>query len=176
MATRMALSVALAATFLFSGQSAARAYTTTGCAWDSFTIYIDYRYVNGNFRTAFQQAASNYRNSTHVKVYPSDQSGNAYTAQNSNYGATGWEGYSNWSCLFGTTHSANSRLNQYYLSGSESVTRLKVVWLHELGHGLGLGHVSVLQRVMYPSASQAYFAGVTALTSDELNGIYNIYG
>jgi predicted Zn-dependent protease len=60
-------------------------------------------------------------------------------------------------------------------SSNSHVPRLKVVWLHELGHSIGLGHVSTLKRVMYTSASDAYFAGVTSLTSDEIAGVNSIY-
>lgn len=73
-----------------------------------------------------------------------------------------------------TTHSATSRLNQYYL-GSAVTARPKVVWLHELGHGLGLNHVTPVYHVMYSSATTAYNYGVRALTADEINGIDTIY-
>lgn len=78
-------------------------------------------------------------------------------------------------CPFWVTTSSLSRLNIYYLHGTEPINRLKVVWLHEIGHGLGLDHVTVLHRVMYKSASAAYFDGVTALTSDEISGINHLY-
>ncbi|PZQ87396.1 MAG: hypothetical protein DI534_14365 [Leifsonia xyli] len=42
--------------------------------------------------------------------------------------------------------------------GAAPINRLKVVWLHEFGHGLGLDHISVNTRVMYMSASTAYFS------------------
>lgn len=152
----------------------ASAYTTTGCKWSSSTLRIDYRYVNGNFRTAINQAVANY-NATDVTLSTVDTSGPAFTAQNANYGATGYEGQASWSCLLGKTNNAQIRVNQYYLSGLEPIARLKVVWLHEIGHGLGLDHVTPTARVMYTSASSAYFAGVTALTTDEYNGINALY-
>jgi len=154
----------------------ASAYATTGCSWRDLFLYIDYRYVNGNFRTAFQQAASRYTYSTDMDLYPSDSGGNSFTAEHSNYGATGWEGYSTWSCnWFSRTTAATAKLNQYYPSGFEPITRLKVVWEHELGHGIGLAHVGTVQRVMYSSASDAYFSGVTDLTFDEINGVNALY-
>jgi len=70
--------------------------------------------------------------------------------------------------------SVSVKSNDYYLGGA-SVTRMKVVWLHEIGHGLGLDHVGTVKRVMYKSASDAYNAGVTALTDDEISGINKLY-
>jgi predicted Zn-dependent protease len=153
----------------------ANAYATTGCKWPTGALSINISYVNGNFRTAINQARSNYTSATDVDLTTTDSSGPTFTAANSNYGATGWEGQASWTCLFGTTTAVQARLNQYYLSGSEPVTRLKVVWAHEIGHGLGLDHVSTVARVMYTSASAAYNAGVTGLTSDEINGINALY-
>lgn len=160
---------------LSSPPQTANAYTTTGCKWSTKNINIDIRYVNGNFRTAIKSAITNYYNSTDVKPRAVDASGNSFTARNASYGANGWEGYATWTCVLGNTLSVDAKLNMYYLSGTEPVTRLKVVWLHELGHGFGLDHVTNNKRVMYTSASQAYFNGVTALTSDEVNGINYLY-
>lgn len=168
--TVAALAVVLAAV----GVAPANAYTTTGCDWGTIHIKVDGSYSNGAFSTALSQAISNYYNSTVLYLTRQDSSGNSFKALNTNYGATGWEGNTSWSCLFGTTHSAQAKLNQYYLQ-SAPTARLKVVWLHELGHGLGLGHVSSAYRVMYTSASTAYNNGVRSLTSDEINGINTIY-
>lgn len=155
--------------------SPAQAYTKTGCKWSTGTLNIDYRLVNGNFRTALNQATNGYNAYTDVNLTTVDSSGPSFTAQNTNYGATGWEGQASWSCPFGPTNNAQIRVNQYYLSGLEPVTRLKVVWMHEVGHALGLSHVSTVARVMYTSASAAYNAGVITLTSDEIAGINYLY-
>ncbi len=168
--TAMAIAVSLVAL-----PNAAFAYTTTGTKWPNGSLQIDWRYVNGSFRTGLSDAVSNYNGSTDVSLSAVDQSGPTWTATNTNYGATGWEGQANWASFFGTTTSCSMMLNQYYLSGTEPVTRLKVVWAHEAGHCLGLDHVSDSSRVMYTSASQAYFNGVTGLTSDEIDGINSLY-
>ena len=72
------------------------------------------------------------------------------------------------------TLNSSMHLNTYYLSAA-TPKRLKVVWAHEMGHSLGLGHVPELKRVMYSSASSAFNAGVEALTSDEVSGINSLY-
>ena len=153
----------------------ADAYATTGCKWSTKNINIDIRYVNGNFRTAIKKAITNYYNSTDVKPKAVETSGNSFTARNASYGANGWEGYATWTCVLGNTLSVDAKLNMYYLSGTEPITRLKVVWAHELGHGFGLNHVSNDKRVMYTSPSTAYNNGVTGLTSDEISGINSLY-
>lgn len=131
-------SVALPTTAVLSVPQVANAYTTTGSKWPATSLRIDYRYVNGGFRT-------------------------------------GLNSYANWSNFLGATTACNMRVNQYYLSGSEPTARLKVVWAHEAGHCLGLNHVAESNRVMYSSASRAYFNGVRGLTADEINGINALY-
>lgn len=156
--------------------TAALAYTKTGVSWTTGNLTIDYRYVNGNFRTALNNSNSNYNAATHVYLKTTDTSGPAWTASNNNYGATGWEGQATWSSdIFYHTYACNMQLNQYYLVGTEPLTRLKVVWEHESGHCLGLDHVSSATHVMYTSASQAYNNGVRGLTTDEINGINTMY-
>jgi len=152
----------------------ASAYTTTGAKWPATDIQINYSYVNGDYRSGFTSAVGNYRLATDVNLTGTLDSGPTFTARNTNYGATGWEGQADWTAPFGVTTSAQIRLNDYYLQGAP-VDRLKVVWLHEIGHGLGLGHVDTVARVMYTSASAAYNAGVRELTSDEISGINDLY-
>lgn len=129
---------------------------------------------NGDFRTGINRAISNYNTATDVSVTAVDGSGPAWSADNASYGATGWEGNSSWTCLLGNTLNSSMHLNTYYLSAA-TPKRLKVVWAHEMGHSLGLGHVPELKRVMYSSASSAFNAGVEALTSDEVSGINSLY-
>lgn len=153
----------------------ADAYTLTGCHWPATAIQINYQNVPaGNYVTAINAAAGNYYSNTDAKVTTTLASGPSFTAKAGNYGADGYEGYTNWVCPFGSTTSADARLNSYYLSGAP-VARLKVVWLHEIGHGLGLNHVSGTGYVMYSSASVAYNNGVRSLTFDEVAGINSLY-
>lgn len=156
--------------------SAAMAYTKTGVSWTTGKLTIDYRYVNGTFRTALNNSNSNYNSATRLVLKTTDTAGPSWKALNANYGATGWEGQASWSSnIFYQTTACTMQLNQYYLSGAEPAAQLKVVWEHESGHCLGLGHVTSSSRVMYTSASTAYFNGVTSLTSDEINGINTMY-
>jgi matrixin len=57
-------------------------------------------------------------------------------------------------------------------SGSEY--RIEGVMVHEIGHGLGLGHTSVSGATMYPSVSACNNGPASTETDDE-NGIDNLY-
>lgn len=174
---RFLAALVLGSLMVFSAQLNANAYSTNGCKWGSATIKVDTRYVNGKFFTAIKQAISNYTSATDVTMSYVDASGPGLKAENGDYGYTGWEGQASYTCALGRFIGVTARLNMTYLPSSSAshVPRLKVVWLHELGHSIGLGHVSTLKRVMYTSASAAYSAGVRSLTSDEIAGVNSIY-
>src|SRR5699024_3720177 len=157
--------------------SPAMAWTYESCPWNEANLRIDTRYVNGSFNTAINQSINDYNAHTDVTLTSVKVSGPAFTARNAGYGATGWEGQTSWTCsIWVKKTGAQMKLNEYYLMNIVSnVPRLKVVWEHETGHGLGIGHVSSAYRVMYKSASTAYNNGVTQLTSDEITGINTIY-
>lgn len=171
----MASAIALVSGLVLAPTSAS-AYTTTGCKWSSPNLTIDVSLTNGVFRTAINSALNNYTLGTDVNLTSTTSTGPSFTARNTNYGATGWEGQNYYVCPFGNTTSSQARINQYYLFGtSDQEGRIRVVWLHEIGHGLGLHHVTSSSRVMYTSASQAFFNGVRNLTSDEVAGINSLY-
>ena len=154
----------------------ASAYTLSGCKWNKKSFTVNSAGTNGTMRTALSDAATVYDLSTDVTMVTSSTASSTLTAANNNYGQTGWEGIASPTCSSGVTSKVHIRANDYYLPNlSSQRARIKVVWLHELGHALGLGHVSTLHRVMYTSASSAYYDGVYTLTGDELNGINALY-
>ena len=170
------VAASLLAVGLLSVPTAASAYTTTGCKWSTGNLNINLSSTNGTMRTALYSALNNYTLGTDTNLTGVTTSGPSFTAANNNYGATGWAGYNNWNCAFGVTSSSLARVNDYYnanLASNEG--RIRVIWLHEIGHGLGLDHVTTVARVMYTPTSSAYNAGVRNLTSDEINGINALY-
>lgn len=164
---------ALAATAVAAAP--AQAYKLTGCHWGSANIRLDVRSTYNQYRTAINQASANYTSATDVNLSNVTVSGPAFTAANAAFGKTGSEGNTTWLCRSGgATYSSHTTVNNSYLS-SAPTARIKVVWLHEIGHGLGLHHVTG-GHVMNESASNAYTAyGVRNLTADEVSGINRLY-
>jgi hypothetical protein len=100
--------------------------------------------------------------------------GPSFSAADVDNGADSYGGWTDWSAPTGRTISAHSTVDRHYVSGKTTVN-ITVIWLHELGHGLGLAHVTPVARVMHNPASGAYNAGVRNLTSDEVAGIDKKY-
>ncbi|MCJ1715762.1 matrixin family metalloprotease [Microbacterium sp. M1A1_1b] len=171
--TITATAVAVAAA-LIAIPNVAHAYAYEGPKWPSGNLRIYMNTTSGNYRTAINQASANYTSATDVNLTNTTAGGPTFSAADVNNGADGYEGFTNWFSPNGRTESAHAILNRYYLAGKPTA-QLKVVWLHELGHGLGLAHVGPLARVMHDPASGAYGAGVRNLTSDEVAGINNKY-
>lgn len=152
----------------------ADAYSLMGSHWRTGALRVYVNTTSGSYRTAINQAAADYAAKSHAKLTNTTAAGPMFTAAQYNAGATGYEGQTTVNAIGSVTLSAHSVLNTHYLAGAP-VARLKVVWLHELGHGLGLGHVTPAARVMQKSASAAYSAGVRTLTSDEVSGVNHLY-
>ncbi len=169
-----ASALALAAA-LIAVPNAANAYSLHGYKWPDRNLRI---YMNttstGNFRNAINQASSNYTSSTDVNLTNTTAAGPRFSARDYNAGATDYEGWTDVIHPGGRVESAQSMLNRYYL-GSAPVAQLKIVWMHELGHGLGINHVSNTVRVMHNPATAAYKAGVRYLTADDIAGINKLY-
>lgn len=127
--------------------------------------------------------------SSRTNVHLSRHNGAQWVAKVKNYGYSGWEGCTqlvyNRPCTNTneargarsyTLTWARSYINTYYLPANTAVSRIKVTWLHELGHGLGLEHHhSNAYTVMYDQTWVAYNNGVRDLASDDIAGINTIY-
>lgn len=150
----------------------AQAYTTTGCKWPGGVT------VRANQTATYQTALTGgvaMWNATDAVVSWSASSG-SITTQVAHYGNNGYEGYASWTCSGATTTGCHAYVNTYYTSSfSTNFTRLRVLWTHELGHCLGLGHSGGTNAIMYTAPSSAYFAGRTTLGPDDLAGINSIY-
>ncbi|WP_284292481.1 matrixin family metalloprotease [Luteimicrobium album] len=156
--------------------SPAMAYTKTGCKWHSAELKIRTSSVASTYSTGISYAILDYNNRTQAPhITRTTASGPSWTAASGNYGATGWEAHAQWSCPLGIQANCAMKLNTHYLSGTETDVNDRIVWSHEMGHCMGLDHVSGLHHVMYTSATKAYNDGVVQLTSDEVNGINAIY-
>jgi predicted Zn-dependent protease len=168
-----ASALALAAA-LIAIPNAAQAYAYEGPSWGNANLRVYMATTSGTYRTAINQASANYTSATDVNLTNTTTGGPAFSAADVNNGKDGYEGFTTWNAPTGRTVSAHSIVNRSYLAG-RATANIKVVWLHELGHGLGLAHVTPLARVMNTSATDAYNAGVRNLTSDEVAGINKKY-
>lgn len=168
------LSAAVLGVIAVSGAPAASAAYYTGCRWGTSQLRFNVDNTSQNARTAINQASDNFRNNTSAKV-TNISTYSTWAAQNADFGFIGWEGKAWWNCdKNGIIYDSQTRLNNAYLSG-KPVEQLRVVWLHEMGHSLGLDHSPRLSDVMHDSASEAYFSGTRWLSSDDRFGINNLY-
>ncbi len=154
--------------------TAAQAYAYENSSWGNANLRIYMATTSGNYRTAINQASANYTSATDLNLTNTTTGGPKFSAADVNNGADGYEGWTDWIQVAGRTQSAHSTVNRHYVA-SKTVANLKVIWLHELGHGLGLAHVGPVARVMHDPATGAYNAGVRNLTSDEIAGINKKY-
>ena len=152
--------------------SAAFAYSTTGCKWITPNLGVQ-NLVDGTNNTSLAQAISSWSSSSDVNLN-SVAANQPLATQALNYGATGWEGQASWSCGPGFTTTALAKMNSWYTSDFP-VARKKMVWLHELGHALGLGHATSSSSVMWTSASTAYNNGTRNPTADDIAGMNSLY-
>lgn len=172
----IALIVAIALSLSTMSQSAF-AYTKSGGKWASSTQKVCVTpSVTGAYKTQLKNALANYTAFTDVTMSASTSTSVPWKACTVNKSSVSWEGIT-----YTTKNSSNrytyasSQLNKHFCDNYKDGVK-KVVWLHELGHGWGLGHVSSVKRVMYTSASKAYSSGgVRALTTDEIAGINALY-
>ena len=154
----------------------ASAYALSGCKWSTGVLRIDYRYVNGPYRDALINARHHYNSVTDVSLSTTDSAGPSWTAANANYSATGWNGQAQNGCLLGRINSSTMRLNQYYIANNAPARRIQLVWLHEMGHSLGLNHINNARVVMYGGGtSTVYSYGITTLQADDRGGINKLY-
>lgn len=81
-----------------------------------------------------------------------------------------WDGYTTWSTSGGYFNNAQVKLNTYY-TRNYSAAWIQGVAAHELGHAMGIGHVSSC-ALMYPNTPRC---GIDTPTSDDVNGINALY-
>lgn len=166
----------LLAAALISAPTGANAYATTGCKWSTGNLKVNMSATNGTMRTALYSALNNYTVGTDTNLTGVTASGPTFRAANNNYGATGWAGQNTWTCAFGATSSSLARVNDYYNANvASNEGRIRVIWLHEIGHGLGLDHVSPIARVMHTPTSDAYNAGAAPTPVLSAENTYLLY-
>ena len=174
---RVFLSAVLAATFVVATAGAANAYTLTGTKWSSssVTITVNVSTTNGSYHTAAVNAVSNWSSSTDVNMTRTSSS--LFKALIVADGENGLHGRAVWSSSGGRTTAATAYLNTTTTSRFKTnENRLRAIWSHEIGHGLGLGHVSSSSYIMYTCPSCVYTSyGYYTPRSDDRAGMNYLY-
>ena len=138
--------------------------------YTNFTYPTNIRYSywargTNDYRIAIQTAAGRWNDSTnniqfnYVTALPRE-----FPIESDNYGNTGWVGL----CQYYPSYFREIWLNDYYIGSN--LPYCLAVTLHELGHMLGLAHVSNPASIMYPAAQSIYFPD-----QDSINGVNNKY-
>lgn len=149
------------------------AYSFTGCHWN--TTSPTYKNNGGTAMSAeVTNAVGSWTGGTDLTTM-TNSSSSAFLVGYSNMGATGYDGWTSWTCSGSTTTAANSRVNTYY-TNSFTVAKRKAIWVHELGHGLGLGHSALANAIMNPCAACVYVSyGTNVPITDDINGMNSLY-
>lgn len=149
----------------------ANAYALTGCKWGSSTITYQNNAVSG-FNDSLVDAGYSWAAASDINGM--NPTGGAMVAYTVNNGANGYDGYTSWNCPGGNLWSANVSMNTYYAT-SMSYGQKRVVWAHELGHGMGLNH-SYAGTVMYSCARCTYDSyGRYSPAADDAAGMNALY-
>lgn len=103
------------------------------------------------------------------------------------YGSTGWTGatqfYDEDDILINPNYEAPDedwsytivKLNHYYLESRDDSQSLQSTTAHEMGHALGLLHVTDMATLMYPTIDRYDVEGVYTPQDDDEDGINAIY-
>lgn len=165
----------------------AYAYATVKAKWDSpIQMIRAYGDVSGSYSTALNQAIDNYNTQTHVHL--SRNNNGKMLAKAAYYGNLGWGGVAKeqvsaagYTKRDGITYPyqritwADVMVNKNIIGPSSPVGKIRLVWLHELGHAWGLEHSKYVHSVMYPYVDQSYKSGAEYLTTDDVRGINSKY-
>jgi len=148
------------------GVTGANAYTTTGCTLSPQR----YQNLGGTPFASEVSAAVRAWNVTDANLLTSSTA--AFTVTYKNNGAAGYDGRSTWAC---DGHTGESWINTYY-TNSYSVTKRKCVWVHEIGHVMGLNHSSTATAIMNSVSTSNYAAGIGCqLVADDSQGMNALY-
>ncbi|MEY2848616.1 MAG: hypothetical protein RI885_1281 [Actinomycetota bacterium] len=144
----------------------ANAYAFTGCTLSPQR----YQNLGGMPFSSEVSAAVSAWNVTDANLLSSSTATFKVTYRND--GASGYDGKSVFAC--GSTPGA-AWINIYY-TNSYSVTKRKCVWIHEIGHVMGMAHSSVSNAIMNSVSTSNYNLGLSCqLVSDDTQGMNALY-
>ena len=170
--------VALTATFL---GGPANAYNLEGPKWSGTPNSGCCAYIHASPNGAADSSGLNIMSSFDADGFRNAWNGSpanvildfhsgALTLYDPTVSNVSWDGYTTWSYSGSSFNNAQVKLNTYY-TRNESASEIQGVAAHELGHAMGIGHVSSC-ALMYPNTPRC---GIDTPTSDDVNGINALY-
>lgn len=168
------LSMLFAVTMLQLAPPLANAYTLTGCKWSNKAItWTDKTNGYSGYQAPAIAGAKSW--ATLTDINDMRPYGGNMVPQTQNNGNNGYDGWTTWTCNGSSLSTAKVTVN-YYLTKNYSSKKKQVVWAHEVGHGVGIGHSASGAMVMYTCAACVYSTyGYYEPRSDDINAANYLY-
>lgn len=156
----------IAGTGVLAGAQAANAYAFGNCKWPGPNLTVTDSVIAG-YSAPYTQSRSNWSNNSDVNL--TSGSGSSFTvAMTYNTGAPG---YTERSCnIFGNFNYTHVYGNTYHMQGYSDPAR-RTVFSDEIGHALGLNHVSSTSAIMYPTMAIYFVYNLYTPQADDINGV-----